>query len=86
MQCKGVAFGDKLEFISSVVDGLRAVPALDIACYVVTFVKHYFCWLVLRPPAGALKELKTSSSPALATLLYADWIPLGQWSAASSTV
>ena len=38
--------------------------------------------LVLK---GILKELRYQS-PALATLIYVDWLPTGQWSAVSTTV
>ena len=38
--------------------------------------------LVLK---GILKELRYQSS-ALATLIYVDWLPTGQWSAVSATV
>lgn len=34
---------------------------------------------------GILKELR-NQSPALATLIYVDWLPTGQWSAVSATV
>ena len=34
---------------------------------------------------GILKEL-WNQSPALATLIYVDWLPTGQWSAVSATV
>ena len=35
-------------------------------------------------PKGILKEL-WHQSPALATLIYVDWLPTGQWSAANSS-
>lgn len=38
--------------------------------------------LVLK---GILKELRYQS-PALATLIYVDWLPTGQWSAVSAAV
>ena len=34
---------------------------------------------------GILKELR-NQSPALATLIYVDWLPTGQWSAVSAAV
>ena len=34
---------------------------------------------------GILNELRYQS-PALATLIYVDWLPTGQWSAVSATV
>ena len=34
---------------------------------------------------GIVKELR-DQSPALATLIYVDWLPTGQWSAESATV
>ena len=62
----------------------------DCNWYVMTFVKSKFCQrppqtfhlIVWRHPERASEY----QFPALATLIYVDWLPTGQWSAVSSIV
>ena len=50
-----------------------------------TFVKSEFTKNYKCSKPRACERSQTTEAPALATLLYVDWLPTGQWSAESPT-